>query len=169
MAKTGESIVKNYLEGKGLRVLKIPERDIKTADFEVFYEEELLFYLEEKTLEPKPVKWKGIDPIYNSMARHLKEATKQFKGVNPYKNVPNVLSFTNKDPARSVNDLFITLTGYVITPGGKMRWIPNMKRIEKDLFLIDLYLWFDHDHLTGHIWEEVDPYQEEKIRKILGL
>ncbi|RQD73624.1 MAG: hypothetical protein D5R97_09100 [Candidatus Syntrophonatronum acetioxidans] len=169
MAKTGESIVKNYLEGKGLRVLKIPERDIKTPDFEVFHEEELLFYLEEKTLEPKPFKGKGIDPLYNSIAKHLYEATRQFKGINPDKNVFNVLSFTNKDPARSVNDLFITLTGFVVTPKGKMRWIPNMKRLEKDLFLIDLYLWFDQDHLTGYIWEEVDSHQEEKIGKILGL
>ena len=48
MAKPGESIVKGYLEGKGLTVLKILEGEMKTVDFEVYSESELVFYLEEK-------------------------------------------------------------------------------------------------------------------------
>ena len=51
MAKSGEAIVKQYLESKELTVRKIPESDIKTVDFEVHLQGELAFYLEEKTLE----------------------------------------------------------------------------------------------------------------------
>ncbi len=169
MAKAGEKTVKEYLEIKGLQVVKIPESDIKTADFAVYSRSELFFYLEEKTIELTALGWKNVDPIYNSIARHIYEAMKQFKSINPKRDVPNVLAFTNQDPARSINDLFITLTGYVITMGGKMRRIHGMKKLENESFLIALYLWFDNDQLTGHIWEENNLEHEAKLAAILGL
>lgn len=154
MAKSGEKAVKEFLESKGLKAVKIPEGDTKTVDFEVYDGLYLVCYLEEKTLELTPLAWKSVDPIYNSIAKHIYEAIKQFKSVNPDRSVTNVLSLTNMDPARGVDDLFTTLTGHFITPAGKMRRIQNMKRLENDLCLIDLYLWFDHDQLTGHIYDE---------------
>ncbi len=78
MAKLGEHTVKKYLESKGLRVEKIPEREIKTVDFVVYSKTGLAFYLEEKTLEPGSLGWKRIDPIYNTITRHVYEAIKQF-------------------------------------------------------------------------------------------
>lgn len=154
MAKSGEKAVKEFLESKGLEAVKIPEGETKTVDFEVYSGFSLACYLEEKTIELAPMAWKNNDSIYNSIAKHMYEAIKQFKSVNPGHLVPNVLSLTNMDPAHSVNDLFTTLTGHFITPTGKMRRIQNMKRLENDLFLIDLYLWFDNDELTGHIYDE---------------
>jgi len=156
LSKSGEKIVKEHLDSIGLKVIKIPEGDSKTVDFEVYQSNRLVCYLEEKTVELTPLAWKGVDPIYESLARHIYEAIKQFKSVNPDNTVANVLSLTNMDPARSIENLYTTLTGYVITHRGKMRPIRNMKRLEKDLDLIDLYLWFDHDQLTGHIYDQND-------------
>ncbi|MGM0651932.1 MAG: hypothetical protein ACQES4_04015 [Bacillota bacterium] len=79
MAKSGENAVKAFLEKRGLRVEKIPEREIKTADFAVYTKDGLAFYLEEKTLELGSNKWKRIDPIYQSIAGHVYEAVKQFR------------------------------------------------------------------------------------------
>ncbi len=168
LAKTGENIVKDFFEKKGLKAEKIPECDIKTVDFEVHDKKGLFFYLEEKTIELMPPAWKLIDPVYNAIAKHIYEATGQFKGVNPGKTIPNVLSFTSMDPARTVNDLFVTLTGHVVTPGGKMYPIRVMKNLEKDLSVIDLYLWFNHDRLTGYIMEETDPEFASRMEQILG-
>lgn len=105
LAKSGENIVKAFLESKGLTVEKIPEGDVKTVDFAVYTKDGLVFYLEEKTLEPASLKWKRIDPVYLAITSHAREAAKQFKSVNPAREVPNVLSFTNLDPARDVNFL----------------------------------------------------------------
>lgn len=169
MAKSGERAVRSYLEGKGLKVVKIPEGDIKTVDFEVYSGADLVCCLEEKTLELMPLAWKNIDPIYNSIARHIYEAIKQFKSANPNRVVPNVLALTNMDPGRGINDLFITLTGHVITSSGKIRRIQNMVRLENDLPVIDLYLWFDQDRLNGHIYDEKDLFKLEKLLRILDL
>ncbi len=170
LAKEGENAVKNYLESKGLQVEKIPEREVKTVDFAVYSKTGLAFYLEEKTLEPGSLIWKRIDPIYQSIARHVYEAVKQFRSVNPARNVPNILSFTNLDPARDVNFLFTALTGQAITRSGKIVKLEKFGTEEKDLTLIDLYLWFDSEELSGHIWEdEADPNYEGVLKKYLGL
>ncbi len=169
MAKSGEFIVKNYLESRGLTVRKIPESDIKTVDFEVYSQGKLAFYLEEKTLELTPVAWKNLGSVYNAIAKHIREAVKQFKSVNPDKRVPNVLTITNMDPNRNVNHLFSALTGQVITATGKLRWINHMKSIEDDLSLIDLYLWLDNEQLSGHIWEGDNSEHQNKLSALLGL
>jgi len=170
LAKPGEAIVKQYLEERGLTVEKIKESDIKTADFAVFLGGKLVFYLEEKTLELTPPVFQSIDPVYNTIANHIHEAIKQFKSVNPDREVPNVLSFTNMDPAKDINYLFSTLTGHVITASGKLRWINKIKHIKDDMHYIDLYLWFDHDRgLSGHIWEEENSTHQEMLSEILGL
>ncbi len=170
MAKLGENAVKKYLESKGLKVEKIPEREIKTVDFAVHSKTGLAFYLEEKTLEPGSLEWKRIDPIYNTIARHVYEAVKQFKSVNPARRVPNVLSLTNLDPARDVNDLFTALTGQAITRSGKIVKLEKFGGEAEDLTLIDLYLWFDGEELSGHIWEdEAKPNYEAVLKKLLQL
>lgn len=169
MAKPGENMVKEYLESKGLGVRKIPESGIKTVDFAVYSETELVFYLEEKTLEMTPLAWNNVDPVYNAIAKHVHEAKKQFRSVNPGRVVPNVLSFINKDPAHDINHLFGALTGHVITARGRMRRLHQFGRQENDLPLIDLYLWFDDKQLSGHIWEEAEPSYAAKLAAILGL
>ena len=169
MAKSGESIVKKYLENKSIQVVKIPETSVKTVDFAVYYSGDLFFYLEEKTIELAPLAWKNVDPIYNAIGKHIYEAAKQFQSINPGREVPNVLSFTNMDPARSIDDLFTTLTGHVITSRGKLQRIEVMKKLEQRLSMIDLFLWFDQDKLVGHIGDENNTQFEEILIDVLDL
>ena len=169
MAKSGENTVKRFLESKNLRVEKIPEIDIKTADFEVYNNNKLLCFLEEKTIDFTLPVWNNEMAFFNALAKHIYESIKQFKSINPGKKVPNVLSLTNLVPARSINDLFITLTGQIITSKGKLRSIDNMKRVEKDLALIDLYLWFDNDQYSGYICDEEQSPMGEKVARVMGL
>jgi len=168
LAKSGENAVKIFLASKGLQVEKIPERDVKTVDFAVYTKDGLAFYLEEKTLEPASLEWKRIDPIYQSIAKHVHEAARQFESVNPDRSIPNVLSFTNLDPSRDVNYLFTSLTGQAITRSGKVVKLDEFGKKEKALNLIDLYLWFDGEELTGHIWEDdIEPNYEDVLTKLL--
>lgn len=169
MAKSGEKNVKEYLESKGLQAVKMPETSAKTVDFEVYYAGKPAFYLEEKTVKFTAGGWKDMYPVYNTIAKHIYEAIKQFKSVNPHREVPNVLAFTNRDEGRSIDDLFITLVGHVVTSRGKMRRIEIMKKIEKEDPVIDLFLWFDHHQMTGHIWDENIPQHEAKLAEILEL
>ena len=170
MAKSGENIVRAFLESKGLTVEKIPEGDVKTVDFAVYTKGNLVFYLEEKTIEPSSGQWKRIDPVYLAIASHAHEAAKQFKSVNPARNVPNVLSFTNLDPARDVNYLFTALTGQAITRSGKTVKLEDFGRREKAPNLIDLYLWFDGYEYTGHIWEDdIEPNYEDVLTKLIDF
>lgn len=170
MAKLGENYVKAFLESKGLQVEKIPERDIKMVDFAVYSKDVLAFYLEEKTLEPATLKWKRIDPVYQSINSHVYEAVKQFKSVNPTRRVPNVLSFTNLDPARDVNVLFVALTGQAINRSGKVVKLEEFGTRESVLNLIDLYLWFDGEEFAGHIWEDdIEPNYELFLSQLLEI
>jgi len=169
MAKPGENVVKSYLENKGLTVRKIPESDNKSVDFEVYSGENLAFYLEEKTLELSPLIFNDRDPTYNSISKHVYEAIKQFKSTNPKRDIPNVLSFTNLDTSRDIQDLFTVLTGCALTEKGHFIRIHNIGRIEEDLSLIDLYLWFDNDQLPNHIWGENNTCLKNKLSTLLGL
>lgn len=169
MAKPGETVVKSYLMSKGLIVRKIPGSDIRTADFAVHSKGRLAFYLIEKTIERTSAANKILNPVYQPIAKHIKEAKRQFKSVNPDKRVPNVLAITNKNPNRNVNHLFSTLTGQVITATGKFRWLDKRNSIEDDLSLIDLYLWFDNDQLSRHIFEGDSIEHQDKLATLLGL
>lgn len=169
VAKSGENTVKNFLESKNMSVEKIPETVIKTADFKVYNKGKLLCFLEEKTIDYTLPAWNNEMTLYNSLAKHIYESIKQFKSINPGKVVPNVLSLTNLGSPGSIDDLFITLTGHIITSKGKMRSIDIMKRIEKDLDLIDLYLWFDKDQYTGYLCDDNQSSPGSKLARIIGL
>jgi len=169
LAKSGEKIVKDYIESKGLHAEKIPKASTKSVDFAVYSAGELVFYLEEKTIEPHPMAWKNVNTVYNAIGKHIYEATKQFKSTNSGREVPNVLALINRDPARSIDDLFTTLIGYVITPRGRMQRIDVMKKLEKEEPVIDLFLWFDQNQLAGHILDEDHTSYEAKLTEVLGL
>lgn len=169
MAKPGEGIVKAYLESRGLTVKKVPESAIKTVDFAVYEKSDLSFNLEEKSLEMVTPAWKSVDPVYNALAKHIHDAAKQFRSSDPKYKVPHVLAFTSMDWARNINHLLATLTGYIITTSGKLRWVKRIEKMQNDLQWIDLYLWFNENRLTGHIWEENNLDYQKKLAELLKL
>lgn len=167
MAELGQEIVKKYLEYLGLEARKILESDIKTPDYEVYLNGQLVFYCEEKTLEYDDFVGAKKDPTYNAISTHVHKATKQFKSVNPNREYPNVLAFVNFDSLKNVHDLFITLTGNIRLDSGKYTKIHRVGRITSDLDQIDLYLWFENEKLIKKIWGEVHSTHNENLKKII--
>ncbi|CAH0311601.1 hypothetical protein [Priestia megaterium] len=145
MARRGEKITKEFLESQyGFEVVKIPETDQKTPDFEVRKNGKLLFYCEEKTMNEDDFEGEKPDPAYNSISRKIHESVNQFKSVNGKRNYPNVLVLNNMDTLRNINDLAITVTGKALTAEGKWLQIRNVSNTtQNDKKVVDLILWFD--------------------------
>lgn len=155
MAEYGQNIVQKFLESKGLKVNKIDERDEKTPDFEVFEEEQRIFFCEEKTLDYDDFEGEKDDSTYNAISRHLHKAVKQFKSVNPNHEIPNVLAIVNRDPLKNVHDLFTVLTGHALLDTGKYMRIHRVgHRTVEDINEVDLYLWFDNENYVNCIWKD---------------
>ncbi|WP_145412173.1 hypothetical protein [Paenibacillus xylanexedens] len=167
MANQGQETVKRYLETLGFEVKKIPESDVKTPDFEVLLDGELVFYCEEKTLEYDDFIGCKNDPTYNSISSHVHKAVKQFKSINPNRKIPNVLAFVNFDTMKNVHDLFITLTGCAQLDDGRYMKIHRVGRVGDDLDQVDLYLWFDKENFTNQIWGEVHQDHHQKLSEIM--
>jgi hypothetical protein len=168
MAQYGQENVKKFLEGFQLKAVKISERDEKTPDFEVFQNDQRIFFCEEKTLEYDDFEGFKNDPTYNSISSHIHKATKQFKSVNPNHDIPNVLAFTNLDTMKDIHDLFITITGKAMLEGGGLLKIRNVGRIIDDLEHIDLFLWFDREKFINFIVGKNSPFERE-LFELFGI
>lgn len=170
MAEFGEENVKKYLKDFELEAKKIAEGEEKTPDFEVFHQNERVFFCEEKTLDYDDFEGSKNDPTYNSISTHIHKANKQFKSVNPNHKIPNVLAFTNLDTIKDIHDLFITITGNALLEGGGFLKIRKVGRISKDLDQIDLFLWFDKDKFVNFILGKNKKFEEDllKIFRIKG-
>lgn len=167
MAELGQSIVKSYLESLGFEVKRIKESVIKTPDFEVYNNGELIFYCEEKTLDKDDFEGSKPAPTYNSISSHVHKATKQFRSVNAERKYPNVLAFVNFDEMNDAHDLFITLIGYALLEDGNGLKIRRVGRISNDLDQIDLYLWFQKDQFSNRIWAEIHKELDSKLKSII--
>ncbi|MGG1615618.1 hypothetical protein [Paenibacillus sp. NRS-1781] len=122
----------------GLEVNEIRKTDVKTPDFEVCLNGQVLFYCEEKTIEQAETEYMTAeemerycdrcqesqeyemdkDNTYDNMASRINKAIKQFKNVNPNRVYPNVISITNLDDSKGIQDLFIALTGNAMLEDG---------------------------------------------------
>jgi hypothetical protein len=169
LSVNGEKVVKEYFEKLGLIPKKIKEGDTKTPDYAVYDSNNLLFFCEEKTLEYIDFKGWENDSSRNKISKHIYEAIKQFKAVNSEHKVPNILVFNNYDPMNNPHDLFTTLTGYAISVENVKIKLHKVGRIEKDLDLIDLFLWFENGQLVNHIWSGLHKEHNAKLKSILSL
>lgn len=187
MANEGQHYVKTFLERIGLQVNPIKETTIKTPDFEVLQNGQLVCYCEEKTLEENETEYltaeeleeycdgiqAGIevnidkDSTYNSISTHIHKAIKQFNSVNPHREFPNVLAITNFNSSRDIHDLFITLTGKALLDDGSYMRIHRVGRIRSEINNIDLFLWFDKADYKGCIWGEFITSHDITLKRIL--
>lgn len=173
MGKQGEKVVQEYLESKGLNPKKIKESTTKTPDFEVYHNGKLLFYCEEKTLKydnfykEENVEGKN-DSSRNSISTHIRKAQKQFIQVNPDHKYPNVLVFNNNNTLINPNDLFTTLTGNAFTEDGRLiKLFNSIGRIEENIEIIDLYIWFDNNRFTNQIWSGLNENHMKTLKVYL--
>jgi len=135
-------------------------RQGKTPDFRVFKGTEFVLYCESKHVQydewldkqladAQPLEIVGglrHDPIYNRLADRIHDAAKQFEAVNPDRQFPNVLIFTNSDTHCGFPDLLSVLTGNFYAEGGVVD--PIFKqisegRIREEKLTIDLYVWLN--------------------------
>jgi hypothetical protein len=178
MANFGENLVSNYLTKLGLKPRKIQEGNEQTPDFEANnLSDELLFYLEEKTIdsdnfldnaEPGII-IDGNDPSENALETKFRKAVKQFKSVNKNHLQPNVLAIVNLNDMVTINDLFITLTGMGLTEGGKTIPLRRVGRVRNDIEHIDLCLWFSKEGLQDALWVSGNEQHTELLKKLLRL
>lgn len=178
MAKFGETLVSDYLSQLGLKSIKINEGDEQTPDFEVKnMNDELLFYLEEKTIDPDSflenaepgVIIEGNDPSENAIETKFRKSVKQFKSVNENHSKPNVLAFVNLNDMVNINDLYISLTGNGRTEDGKAIPLRRVGRVKDDVEHIDLCLWFGKDGLQDALWVSGNKQHEESIKNSIRI
>ena len=157
----GESIVSDYLTGRGLsaqRFEKTAMRQSRTPDFRVMAGDRLAFYCEVKTAQeddwldrqldaapPALVGGARPDPTYNRISKHIHSAAGQFDAVNAGCEHPNVLAIVNNESEAGMHDLLSVLTGKAYTSNGPIRMFGNFSdgRIREEKHCIHLYLWFD--------------------------
>ncbi|QDH22638.1 hypothetical protein [Saccharibacillus brassicae] len=153
----------------GFEVRKIPEGSSKTPDYEVYLNNELVFYCEEKTIEYDDFEGSKSDPTYNSISSQVHKAVKQFKSVNENRELPNVLAFVNFDNMKDAYDLFITLTGYARLESGEYLGVHSVGRVRHDLDQVDLYLWFNKKNFTNMIWGKVHQENHKRLTRIINI
>jgi hypothetical protein len=159
----GEEFAIEWLARHGLRAeqfSKMEMRQGKTPDFRAFKGTEFVLYCESKHVQydewldkqladAQPLEIVGglrHDPIYNRLADRIHDAAKQFEAVNPDRQFPNVLIFTNSDTHCGFPDLLSVLTGNFYAEGGAVD--PIFKqisegRIRDEKLTIDLYVWLN--------------------------
>jgi hypothetical protein len=84
----------------------------------------------------------GSDPAYNSLTKHIHEATKQLR--TPKKKLFNVIAFYNENSMCDFGDLQAVTTGNFYDTDGKI--YPVYKKyseglIKKDMEFVDLIIW----------------------------
>ena len=165
-----EEKVKRYFEERGFsaeRFSKTETRTGKTPDFRVFRNGEFLFYCEVKSSPDDrwlgeqlnralPCKVAGgvrSDPIFNRLAKDIREAVKQFDAVNKDQRYPNVLVLVNHDDMCGFNDLLGVLTGNFYSDDGTAHLIYRKfshGRIKDQRVKVHLYILID-DHKQPHL------------------
>jgi hypothetical protein len=158
-----EQIAKEFLSGYKLRSERFSKeqlQSIKTPDFKVYKNDDLIFYCEVKNTEKDtwldkrlelvaPGEFAGDvrnDPIFNRLSAHIHKAGKQFDAVNPNLDFTNVLVFYNQDRKSGFLDLIAVVTGNFLAEGGES--FPIYKnfsegRIKEDIQKIHLFIWLD--------------------------
>ncbi|HEV3040556.1 MAG TPA: hypothetical protein VHA33_22525 [Candidatus Angelobacter sp.] len=114
------------------------------------------------------------DPVYNRITTHIHNAANQFKALNPNREFPNVLVFTNSDHHCGMPDLMSVLTGNFYSDSGSVE--PIFKefsegRIREEKHTIDLYVWHDDwpqaKHPEKFFWNEGSAHYKP-LSSLLG-
>ncbi len=185
----GESIVSDYLTGRGLSVQRFDKaemRQSRTPDFRVLANDRLAFYCEVKTAQedewlerqldaaPPGTLLGGLrpDPTYNRVSNYVHSAAGQFDAVNAGCEHPNVLAVVNNEFEAGMHDLLSVLTGNAYTDTGPVRMFGNFSdgRIRKEKYRIHLYLWFDAGKPEPFkVWTQSHAEHHAALCRYLGV
>jgi hypothetical protein len=187
----GEEFAIEWLARHGLRAVRFSKaetRQGKTPDFRVFKGTEFVLYCESKHVQydewldkqlanAQPLEIVGgvrHDPIYNRLADRIHDSAKQFEAVNPDRQFPNVLIFTNSDTQCGFPDLLSVLTGNFQAEGGVVDPIFEQiseGRIREEKLTIDLYVWLNEwkgKQQKGSLYFNAGPKHYVALSALLG-
>lgn len=153
---TTELHAQNYFTASGFALIKIPERDIKTPDFEG---KNIL--VEVKQIAPEEVEGLSNDSTYNAVKNNLRDAARKFRAFDPGHSKKHIVVVYSDEIVR--DDIYSVWTG---------EWSPEHKdRIFKGGMLlsndhkqhIDAIAWFESqsDKKPKFVWiasEELKDY-----------
>ncbi len=185
---TDESKALHFLKKYGLnakRFTKREKRQSKTPDFQVFKENELVFYCEVKSIDKDDFEdlvaqhgfyvRVGKDPIDDIISAKIHKACQQFDAVNEKLEYPNVLIFVNQERTydwkygglqRVVTEIVPLSNGTYLHVGSKA--IDG--RIKSEKFNIQLYIWIDDFYPSepGFLFSPFDEVHYCNLRNYFG-
>lgn len=162
-------LVEEFFAALGLRAERIPEATVKTPDFEILRDAELVAFCEVKSPQnvfaermndainqAPPGQYGGIfesGPVsrqYRCMERAAIKAVEQFNSVNASHAVPNILMIVNHDRFSYESDFVEAVTGYVEGLGYMSIGV------RADIPEIDAYVWLNSGILPGRriFWKQ---------------
>lgn len=117
----------------------------------------------------------GRDPAMDRIARHIRDAARQFLYVNPDRVIPNILVEVNHADAGNFDDLVEAISG--TRPHAEdedaLIWSTQpAKRLKGIADQIDLFLWIDDTRrrrgLVGGLWSDSMPAHRRLLEKVLS-
>lgn len=159
-----------WLGSLGHQPEKIPEESDKTPDFLVRGRDTgAMFYAEVKTLEGpgegEPLLW---DPLYNTIAKRIRDSRKQFESVDAEHHFPRVMLFLSEDMrihGQTMLDFFksrIEVGEQVVRDLNRFRF----GRVRDDLEKIDLYVVLDIGDSPTFFFSQTDS---STLQSLLSL
>ena len=149
-------IAQHFFRLKGLIAERIPETVIKTPDFKIRRDVEVVAFCEVKS--PQNIFEERVNNVITAgrgeiieigygnnyrqgrcIGRTAMKAAPQFEAANPNHAVPNILILINHDEYAVVEDFEQTLTGYAPEGGNHLVGEPLQNAIPE----IDLYVWIN--------------------------
>jgi hypothetical protein len=110
-------------------------------------------------------------PTRRKLGSHIRQASKQFKAVNPGHRLPNIVVFVNHAPGLERADLFATLSGIPVPGGPPLELLPAkmQRQVREAARGIDLFLWIDAKKgACQHLSVAGAPHQAAAL-ELLGL
>lgn len=144
-----------YFKEKGIEARLSSKTDTPNPDFELYFDDNLFAYCELKSIMPYELEIPSNitsgqiyedehhDPAFNTIQSKIHEACKQLRSVNPNHVLPNIIFFINHHHGRGIPDLRWVITGQVSREVLDVLDLRYLKRLQKDLPVVDYFIWVD--------------------------
>lgn len=170
-----EQMITDFLAPLGFTAERFTSQQKKdfgqTPDFRVFKGTEIAFFCEVKSVFDDGFEGFRKDPTPNKISNKIHEAAKQFRSVNPNRELPNVLVFVNHEQGTDVQDLGSAFEGVFYADEGQRYPIYKKYsegRIKDEKLEIDLFLWFQPDEDTYWRFVIESPFRQ-KLCHLFGI
>ena len=133
----------------------------KTPDFKALHGDALQFYCEVKSImDESKISDEHPEKVHRRIAHKIREASSQFKSVNPIGAVPNVLALVNHEPYSGLNDLLWALEDRqpMHTVDSPFISYPQVNVLLEDKGPVDLFIWVNPDSSHQLLFSSDSPF-----------